>query len=99
MVRRRRSLALGPVPRRAYLSAKEGVPMTSPSGPSRRQVLAATAAAVAAPLVAAAPAHASGSSTARTYDLTLLGTSDTHGCVYNWDYYRDAEYDDSAHND
>ena len=29
----------------------------------------------------------------------MLGTSDTHGNVYNWDYYRDAEYDDSAHND
>ena len=29
----------------------------------------------------------------------MLGTSDTHGNVYNWDYYKDAEYDDSAHND
>jgi 2',3'-cyclic-nucleotide 2'-phosphodiesterase/3'-nucleotidase len=35
----------------------------------------------------------------RTFNLTVLGTSDTHGNVYNWDYYRDAEYDDSAHND
>src|SRR5690242_3968101 len=35
----------------------------------------------------------------RTFHLTVLGTSDTHGNVYNWDYYRDAEYDDSAHND
>ncbi|GAA1822330.1 5'-nucleotidase C-terminal domain-containing protein [Planosporangium flavigriseum] len=33
------------------------------------------------------------------YDLTLLGTSDLHGNVYNWDYYKDAEYDDSEHND
>ncbi|RKF24403.1 bifunctional metallophosphatase/5'-nucleotidase [Micromonospora globbae] len=73
--------------------------MTSPSGPSRRQVLAAAAAAVAAPLVAAAPAHAAGAAGKRTWDLTLLGTSDTHGNVYNWDYYRDAEYDDSKHND
>jgi 2',3'-cyclic-nucleotide 2'-phosphodiesterase / 3'-nucleotidase len=32
----------------------------------------------------------------RSYDLTVLGTSDTHGNVYNWDYYRDAEYDDGA---
>ncbi|MEU5675286.1 5'-nucleotidase C-terminal domain-containing protein [Micromonospora sp. NPDC047753] len=31
--------------------------------------------------------------------LALLGTSDTHGNVYNWDYYRDAEYDDSKQND
>jgi 2',3'-cyclic-nucleotide 2'-phosphodiesterase/3'-nucleotidase len=34
----------------------------------------------------------------RTHDLTVLGTSDTHGSVYNWDYYRDAEYADGAGN-
>ncbi|SIR56502.1 bifunctional metallophosphatase/5'-nucleotidase [Micromonospora avicenniae] len=73
--------------------------MTSPSGPSRRQVLAAAAAAAAAPLIAATPARAAGASHPRTWDLTLLGTSDTHGNVYNWDYYRDAEYDDSKQND
>ncbi|MET7752170.1 5'-nucleotidase C-terminal domain-containing protein [Micromonospora sp. NPDC005367] len=73
--------------------------MTSPSGPSRRQVLAAAAAAAAAPLIAATPARAAGRPPARTWDLTLLGTSDTHGNVYNWDYYRDAEYDDSSQND
>ncbi|MFF5055051.1 bifunctional metallophosphatase/5'-nucleotidase [Micromonospora sp. NPDC000663] len=73
--------------------------MTSPSGPSRRQVLAAAAAAATAPLIAAAPAQAAGPTRSRTWDLTLLGTSDTHGNVYNWDYYRDAEYDDSKHND
>ncbi|MFC4017005.1 bifunctional metallophosphatase/5'-nucleotidase [Micromonospora sp. GCM10011542] len=73
--------------------------MTSPSGPSRRQVLAAAAAAATAPLIAAAPAQAAGAARSRTWDLTLLGTSDTHGNVYNWDYYRDAEYDDSKHND
>jgi 2',3'-cyclic-nucleotide 2'-phosphodiesterase/3'-nucleotidase len=32
-------------------------------------------------------------------DLTVLGTSDTHCNVYNWDYYRDAEYDDDGQND
>ncbi|MEU4473360.1 5'-nucleotidase C-terminal domain-containing protein [Micromonospora sp. NPDC023888] len=73
--------------------------MTSPSGPSRRQVLVAAAAAATAPLIAAAPAQAAGAARPRTWDLTLLGTSDTHGNVYNWDYYRDAEYDDSKHND
>ncbi|WP_433124005.1 bifunctional metallophosphatase/5'-nucleotidase [Micromonospora sp. CA-240977] len=73
--------------------------MTSPSGPSRRQVLVAAAAAATAPLIAAAPAQAAGVARPRTWDLTLLGTSDTHGNVYNWDYYRDAEYDDSKHND
>lgn len=73
--------------------------MTSGSGPSRRQVLAVAAAAATAPLIAAAPAQAAGAARPRTWDLTLLGTSDTHGNVYNWDYYRDAEYDDSKHND
>ncbi|MEV4390230.1 5'-nucleotidase C-terminal domain-containing protein [Micromonospora sp. NPDC049580] len=50
-------------------------------------------------MIAAAPAQAAGATRSRTWDLTLLGTSDTHGNVYNWDYYRDAEYDDSKHND
>ncbi|KAB1137413.1 bifunctional metallophosphatase/5'-nucleotidase [Micromonospora sp. DT46] len=73
--------------------------MTSPSGPSRRTVLAAAAAAASVPLIAAAPAQAAGPARSRTWDLTILGTSDTHGNVYNWDYYSDAEYDDSKHND
>ncbi|AGL15249.1 5'-nucleotidase domain-containing protein [Actinoplanes sp. N902-109] len=56
----------------------------------------------AAPFASAAEAHGTGhghGSTPQTYDLTVLGTSDTHGNVYNWDYYKDLEYDDSAHND
>ena len=31
--------------------------------------------------------------------LTVMGTTDLHGNVFNWDYYLDAEYDDAAHND
>ncbi|MGW1062836.1 bifunctional metallophosphatase/5'-nucleotidase [Micromonospora rubida] len=73
--------------------------MTSSSGASRRQVLAVAAAAATAPLIAGAPAQAAGSKGPKTWDLTILGTSDTHGNVYNWDYYKDAEYDDSKHND
>ncbi|MBB4765736.1 bifunctional metallophosphatase/5'-nucleotidase [Amorphoplanes digitatis] len=79
--------------------------MTLPAGVSRRGVLAAAAAGVAVPLVLgdsaeAALAHGHGHGPApKTYDLTVLGTSDTHGNVYNWDYYKDLEYDDSAHND
>ncbi|MFC7277508.1 bifunctional metallophosphatase/5'-nucleotidase [Paractinoplanes rhizophilus] len=77
--------------------------MTPPAGVSRRTVIAASVAAAAAPLVGsqAAQAHGHGHKPApeKTYHLTVLGTSDTHGNVYNWDYYRDAEYDDSAHND
>ncbi|WIM97906.1 5'-nucleotidase C-terminal domain-containing protein [Actinoplanes oblitus] len=76
--------------------------MTLPNGVSRRSVLAASAAAAAAPLAfpGAAEAHGKGGpKTPETFHLTVLGTSDTHGNVYNWDYYKDAEYDDSAHND
>jgi 2',3'-cyclic-nucleotide 2'-phosphodiesterase / 3'-nucleotidase len=31
--------------------------------------------------------------------LTILGTTDLHGNVFNWDYYGNKEYDDKAHND
>ncbi|MFC6598404.1 bifunctional metallophosphatase/5'-nucleotidase [Kitasatospora paranensis] len=31
--------------------------------------------------------------------FTVLGTTDLHGRVLNWDYFTDAEYDDKAHND
>ncbi|WP_067497565.1 bifunctional UDP-sugar hydrolase/5'-nucleotidase [Actinoplanes sp. TFC3] len=76
--------------------------MNFPAGVSRRSVLGAAAAGAAAPVLlsGAADAHGKGPGRApKTYDLTVLGTSDTHGNVYNWDYYRDLEYDDSAHND
>ncbi|BCJ45093.1 multifunctional 2',3'-cyclic-nucleotide 2'-phosphodiesterase/5'-nucleotidase/3'-nucleotidase [Actinoplanes ianthinogenes] len=79
--------------------------MTLPNGVSRRSVLAASAAAAAAPLAfpGAAEAHDKGGpkppKSPETFHLTVLGTSDMHGNVYNWDYYKDAEYDDSAHND
>jgi 2',3'-cyclic-nucleotide 2'-phosphodiesterase / 3'-nucleotidase len=33
------------------------------------------------------------------YRLTVLGTTDSHGNVLDWDYFKDAVYDDSAHND
>ncbi|MBY8874956.1 5'-nucleotidase C-terminal domain-containing protein [Micromonospora sp. PLK6-60] len=73
--------------------------MTSSSGASRRQVLAVAAAAASVPLIAGAPARAAGKPAPKTWDLTVLGTSDTHGNVYNWDYYKDAEFDDKDHND
>ena len=31
--------------------------------------------------------------------LTVLGTTDLHGNVFNWDYFKNKEYDDTAHND
>ncbi|MDN5853303.1 MAG: bifunctional metallophosphatase/5'-nucleotidase, partial [Actinomycetia bacterium] len=31
--------------------------------------------------------------------LTVLGTTDLHGNIFNWDYYSDAPYDDADGND
>src|SRR3954451_7193235 len=86
------------------LSKPERFVMTSPAGVSRRTVIAASAAAAAAPLAFSQAARAHGKDghppgQPETFHLTVLGTSDTHGNVYNWDYYKDAEYDDAAHND
>ncbi|MDK1327478.1 5'-nucleotidase C-terminal domain-containing protein [Arthrobacter sp. zg-Y1143] len=48
------------------------------------------------PAAAAPPDHAGKDQLAR---VTVLGTSDLHGNIENWDYFQDAEYDDAAHND
>lgn len=50
---------------------------------------------------AAADAVADGASAAgaRTYAFTVMGTTDLHGNVFNWDYFTDKEFDDKAHND
>ena len=72
---------------------------------TRRQLLAmATVGSVGVAGVAAAgPAQAAASDKAKPgkheYTLTVLGTTDLHGNVYNWDYYKNAEYDDSGHRD
>ena len=76
---------------------------------SRREVLAlaviggagASAAFFAVPEAAHATPEAGPPSTkgAAAYRLTVLGTTDLHGSALNWDYFKDAEYDDSAHND
>ncbi|MEU7833890.1 5'-nucleotidase C-terminal domain-containing protein [Nonomuraea sp. NPDC049129] len=41
------------------------------------------------------PANATGD---KTITVTVMGTSDIHGNVLNWDYYKDAAYADSAGN-
>ncbi|SDK79573.1 2',3'-cyclic-nucleotide 2'-phosphodiesterase / 3'-nucleotidase [Lentzea albidocapillata subsp. violacea] len=35
----------------------------------------------------------------RTFTLTVMGSTDLHGNLFNWDYYLNREYDDFAHND
>ncbi|MFJ9647851.1 5'-nucleotidase C-terminal domain-containing protein [Streptomyces sp. NPDC004244] len=65
---------------------------------------AATGAAVALTGAAGSPAAAAtsadpGSRQPRTYAFTVMGTTDLHGNVFNWDYFTDKEFDDKAHND
>ncbi|MFF5023874.1 bifunctional metallophosphatase/5'-nucleotidase [Streptomyces collinus] len=63
---------------------------------------AVTSAAVAAAgTVAAAPAEAAGrqpEKTPRTWSFSILGTTDLHSHVFDWDYYKDAAYSDKAGN-
>ncbi|MFJ7191338.1 bifunctional metallophosphatase/5'-nucleotidase [Streptomyces bacillaris] len=35
----------------------------------------------------------------KRYSFSVMGTTDLHGNVFNWDYFTDREYDDAAHND
>ncbi|GAA1263375.1 multifunctional 2',3'-cyclic-nucleotide 2'-phosphodiesterase/5'-nucleotidase/3'-nucleotidase [Planotetraspora silvatica] len=67
------------------------------------KALAAGATVVAAfgLLAPSAPATASSghSSSGHSVKVTVMASSDIHGNAVNWDYFKNAEYDDSAHND
>ncbi|MFE7315040.1 bifunctional metallophosphatase/5'-nucleotidase [Streptomyces sp. NPDC057555] len=53
-----------------------------------------------APAASAAPAGRGGAGRGRDrYAFTVMGTTDLHGNVFNWDYATDAEFDDPDHND
>jgi 2',3'-cyclic-nucleotide 2'-phosphodiesterase/3'-nucleotidase len=74
------------------------------SATTRRQLLtmAAVGGAGLFTVAGAGPARAAalgGGTNGKTVRLTVLGTTDLHGNVYNWDYFKDAEYDDKGHND
>ncbi|WDV50969.1 5'-nucleotidase C-terminal domain-containing protein [Streptomyces coeruleorubidus] len=58
----------------------------------------ALAGAVGAPGAQAAEARADKRG-AKRYAFTVLGTTDLHGNVFNWDYFTDKEFDDKDHND
>ncbi|MDQ1738561.1 MAG: 2,3-cyclic-nucleotide 2-phosphodiesterase / 3-nucleotidase [Pseudonocardiales bacterium] len=69
---------------------------------SRRQLLASAAVGtVGAAFFGATPASAQskGQPAHNSFRLTVLGSTDTHGNILNWDYFKDAEYDDAQHND
>ena len=69
-----------------------------PRLPARRSVLTGAAALAAVGFVPGVAEAASGTGRPRTR-LTVLGTTDLHGNVFNWDYFKNAEYDDKTHND
>ena len=72
--------------------------------PTRLSLLAAVATAAVAgaalglPAAQAAPKPDRGPSADHTATVTVLGTTDLHGNVLNWDYYKNAAYSDSAKN-
>ncbi|WP_406167679.1 bifunctional metallophosphatase/5'-nucleotidase [Streptomyces sp. NBC_00996] len=57
----------------------------------------ALAGAAAAPAARAAEASG-GKKSPKRYSLTVMGTTDLHGHVFNWDYFKNAEYTDKAGN-
>ena len=78
--------------------------MTDPNtSPSRRAMLAAAlvgggaaaAALAGTPAAQAAPGQAG---TKKQFTLTVLGTTDLHNNVFNWDYFKNAAYADAAGN-
>jgi 2',3'-cyclic-nucleotide 2'-phosphodiesterase / 3'-nucleotidase len=74
-----------------------------PGALSRRTLLTGTAALaavgfVAEPATAAGAGHGNGTGKPTTR-LTVLGTTDLHGNVLNWDYFKNAEFDDAKKDD
>ncbi|MEU1849026.1 5'-nucleotidase C-terminal domain-containing protein [Streptomyces sp. NPDC019990] len=59
----------------------------------------ALAGAVGAPGARAAEASGAADGGAKRYTFTVMGTTDLHGNVFNWDYFTDKEFDDRDHND
>jgi 2',3'-cyclic-nucleotide 2'-phosphodiesterase/3'-nucleotidase len=75
--------------------------MTTPI--TRRTVLASVAAAGVLTAAGMSPAEASRRRPPHRpgtpVKLTIMGTTDLHGCVFNWDYFKNSEYTDSTSND
>jgi len=67
--------------------------------PTRRTVVTGAAALAAAGFVPTLADSAAGATRTDRTTITVLGTTDTHGHVFNWDYFADREYDDKTHND
>jgi len=74
--------------------------MSETSTVSRRAMLSAAvvAGSSAGALLAAAPAEASPGRGGKRFRLTVLGTTDLHNNVFNWDYFKDSAYADKDGN-
>ncbi|MGW0915046.1 bifunctional metallophosphatase/5'-nucleotidase [Streptomyces sp. NPDC002784] len=59
---------------------------------------AGVALAGAAAPAAGAAGERKGPRPAKRYSLTVMGTTDLHGNIFNWDYFKDAEYTDARGN-
>ncbi|MGI5337321.1 bifunctional metallophosphatase/5'-nucleotidase [Streptomyces sp. CA-181903] len=85
-----------PLNRRRFLgrtaATGAGVALTGAVG-------AASAAADGQPLMGQGAHGGRGHGRTKRYAFTVMGTTDLHGNVFNWDYFTDAEFDDKAHND
>ncbi|MFE9727238.1 bifunctional metallophosphatase/5'-nucleotidase [Streptomyces sp. NPDC005794] len=53
----------------------------------------------AGPAAASEPEARGHGRPSKRYSFTVMGTTDLHGNVFNWDYFTDQEFDDKAHND
>ncbi|MGW7430707.1 bifunctional metallophosphatase/5'-nucleotidase [Streptomyces sp. NPDC054861] len=62
-------------------------------------VVVGAGAAVTAGVAVPAEAHGRPPRPAKRYSFTVMGTTDLHGNVFNWDYFTDREFDDKARND
>ena len=93
-----------PAPSTGTTGPTPSVAPAAPVGSSRRALLAGGAALAAAGYVAE-PAYATHETEAalrgarKRVRLTVLGTTDLHGNVFNWDYYKNTEFDNGAHDD
>ncbi|MFM6847803.1 MAG: metallophosphoesterase, partial [Terrabacter sp.] len=72
--------------------------MTSQHTPSRRTVVTGAAALTAAGFVATVAPASTRPGALRTR-VTVLGTTDLHGNVFNWDYFKNLEFDNTKHDD
>ncbi|WP_228977900.1 bifunctional UDP-sugar hydrolase/5'-nucleotidase [Streptomyces sp. DH12] len=74
------------------------MPLNRRSFLGRSAAVGAGVTVTAAATTATAPA-AQAKPAPKRYSFTVMGTTDLHGHVFNWDYFTDREFDDKAHND